>query len=136
MLTPLLFTHSAACAVEQATPNVTRTENGSALTGPVEVGVNETISIWCSARATIMLLGPETLRGLFWQDSNGTRVPVVKRGESSGLDVYADIVSNGTGTWKRVLRFNRAQPSSAGNYTCVAKYNHTLKSQSVRVTGR
>ena len=130
----MLFTHSATRAAEQATLNVTRSQNGSALTGPVEVGVNETISIWCSARATIV--GPKTLRGLFWQDSNGTRVPVVKRGESSDLDVYADIVSNGTETWKRVLRFNRAQPSSAGNYTCVAKYNHTLKSQSVRVTGR
>ena len=134
----MLFTHSATRAAEQATLNVTRSQNGSALTGPVEVGVNETISIWCSARATIV--GPKTLRGLFWQDSNGTRVPVVERGEPSDLDVYteryAGIVSNGTETWKRVLRFNRAQPSSAGNYTCVAKYNHTLKSQSVRVTGR
>ena len=134
----MLFIHSATRAAEQATLNVTRSQNGSALTGPVEVGVNETISIWCSARATIV--GLKTLRGPFWQDSNGTRVPVVERGESSDLDVYAEryagIVSNGTETWKRVLRFNRAQPSSAGNYTCVAKYNHTLKNQSVRVTGR
>ena len=44
---PLLFSHSATCAAELTTPNITRNLSGHALTGPVVVGVNETISIWC-----------------------------------------------------------------------------------------
>ena len=87
-----------------------------------------------------MFRGPQVLRGLFWRYSNGTRVPVVDRGEPSDLDVYAEryagILGAGTSTWRRVLHFTTAQPS-AGNYTCVAKYNHMLRNQSVevRVTG-
>ena len=42
---PLLFTHSS-CMVEPTTLNVTRSQFGPALTGPVVVGVNEMISIW------------------------------------------------------------------------------------------
>ena len=104
------------------------------------VGVNETISIWCSANATVMFMDRMELRGLYWQYSNGTRVPVVDRRESSDLDVYAEryagIAGAGTKTWRRVLHLTTAQPS-AGNYTCVAKYNQTLWNQSVevRVTG-
>ena len=138
---PLLFTHSATCAAEQTTPNVTRGLSGPVLTDPVVVGVNETISIWCSASTTIMFMGRKTLRGLFWRYSNGTRVPVVEMGGSIELDVYAEpyagMLSNSTETWRRALHFNRVQPSSAENYSCVADYmyNQTLKSQSVRVTG-
>ena len=87
------------------------------------------------------------LKDFFWQYSNGTRVPVVERGEPSDLDVYveryAGIEGNSTETtWRRILHFKRTQPSSAGNYTCVARYRakattYTLKSKSVevRVTG-
>ena len=87
-----------------------------------------------------MFMGRKTLRGLFWQYSNGTRVPVVDRGEPSDLDVYAEryagSVGVGTRTWRRCLHFKRAQPSSAGNYTCVANYNqHSSQSVEIRVTG-
>ena len=104
------------------------------------VGVNEMISIWCSASATVMFMGPKTLRDLFWQYSNGTRVPVVDRGESSDHDVYAERYSGsvgvGTRTWRRLLHFKRAQPSSAGNYTCVADYYQLFpQSVEIRVTG-
>ena len=43
------FSHSAMCVVELTRPNVTRRQSGLALTGPVVVGVNEMINIWCSA---------------------------------------------------------------------------------------
>ena len=138
----LLFTHSATCAIEPTTPNVTRTRFSPALTGPVFVGFNKTTSIWCSARATVVFMGRKTLRGLFWQYSNGTRLPVIDRGGSSDLDMYAEpytgrIVASAD-TWLRALNFKRTQPSSAGNYTCVADY-YQLFPQSVeieiRVTG-
>ena len=137
---PLLFAHSATCAIEPTTPNITRTEYSPALTGPALVGFNKTTSIWCSASATVMFMGPQTLRGLFWQYSNGTRVPVVDRGEPSDLDVYAerypDSLGVGTRTWRRRLHFKRAQPSSAGNYTCVADYYQNFpQSVEIRVTG-
>ena len=137
---PLLFAHSATRAIEPTTPNVTRTEYSPALTGQVAVGFNKTTSIWCSASATVMFRGRKTLRDLFWQYSNGTRVPVVERGEPSDLDVYAERHSGsvrvGTRTWRRLLHFKRAQPSSAGNYTCVANYNQNFpRSVEIRVTG-
>ena len=136
---PLLFTPSATCAIEP-TPNVTRTQYSPALTGPVFVGFNKTTSIWCSASATVLSMGPQTLRGLFWQYSNGTRAQVVDRGEPSDLDVYveryAGSVDVGARTWRRRLHFKRAQPSSAGNYTCVANYNQNFpRSVEIRVTG-
>ena len=136
----LLFSHSATCAIEPTTPNVTRTRHSPALTGPVFVGFNETTSIWCSASATVMFMGRKTLRDLFWQYSNGTRLPVVDRGEPSDHDVYAERYSGsvgvGTRTWRRRLHFKRAQPSSAGNYTCVANYNQKFpQSVEIRVTG-
>ena len=134
----LLFSHSATCAAEQTTPNITRSQPGPALTGPVVVGVNETISIWCSAKSTVMFTGHEVLLDLFWR-YRGTRLPAIDRWESTDLHVYEERygVSAGTVTWKRVLHFRRAQPPSAGHYTCVANYSQTLKSQSVevRITG-
>ena len=136
----LLLTHSATCAIEPTTPNVTRARYSPALTGPVFVGFNKTTSIWCSASATVVFMGRKTLRGLFWQYSNGTRLPVVERGEPSNLDVYAERYSGsvgvGTTTWRRLLHFKRAQPSSAGNYTCVANYNQNFpQNVEIRVTG-
>ena len=145
----VVCTHSATCAAEPTTPSVTRSQNGPALNGPVAVGVNETTSIWCRARTGVvfMLTKTVTLRGLFWQYSNNTRLPAVENGESSDFDVYAEpytgrIVTRAD-TWLRALHFRKAQPSSAGNYTCVADYYHRSStnyqnfSQSVeiRVTG-
>ena len=137
---PLLFSHSATCAIEPSTPNVTRTRYSPALTGSVAVGFNKTTSIWCSASATVMFMGRKTLRDLFWQYSNGTRLPVVERGVSSAHDVYAERYSGRVGvstrTWRRLLHFKRAQPSSVGNYTCVADYDQLFpQSVEIRVTG-
>ena len=136
----MLFSHSATCATEPTTPNVTRTQYSPVLTGPVFVGFNKTTSIWCSANATVVFMGHKTLRGLFWQYSNGTRLPVVERGEPSDHDVYAERYSGSVGagarTWRRRLHFNRTQPSSAGNYTCVADYYQLFpQSIAIRVTG-
>ena len=136
---PLLLSHSATRAAEPTPPSVTRSQNGPALTGLVVVGVNETISIWCRART---MRRPRQLRGLFWQYSNNTRLPTVENGESSDLDVYAEpytgrIVARAD-TWLRALHFRRAQPSSAGNYTCVAEYDHLFPQSveiEIRVTG-
>ena len=135
---PLLFSRSATRAAEPTPPSVTRSQNGPALNGPVVVGVNETTSIWCRARNR----RPRTLRDLFWQYSNNTRLPAVRNGESSDLDVYAEpytgrIVARAD-TWLRALHFRRTQPSSAGNYTCVADYyQHSPQSVAIeiRVTG-
>ena len=77
---------------------------------------------------------------------NGTRVPDVDIEEPSDLDVYAEryagIVGNASKTWIRILHFKSTQPSSAGNYTCVARYKVKAekylwknKSVEVRVTG-
>ena len=119
---PSDISHSATCAAEPAPPKIAIRQFGPALTGPVVVGVNETMSIWCRARTR----RPRTLRGLFWQYSNSTRLPIVGDGESSDLDVYAEPytgrVITSADTWLRALHFRRIQPSSAGNYTCVADY--------------
>ena len=45
---PLLFTHSATCAIEPTTPNVTRNMSGPALNGPVVFRANNVSSSWCS----------------------------------------------------------------------------------------
>ena len=37
-----------------------------------------------------MFMDRMELKGLYWQYSNGTRVPVVDRGEPSDLDVYVE----------------------------------------------
>ena len=140
---PLLFSHSATCAIDrEPTPNITRNLIGPALSRPVVFRANNASNIWCS----VILMHRRALSDFFWQYSNGTRVPDVDRGESSGLDVYSEryagIVGNASKTWIRILHFKRTQPSSAGNYTCVALYRakattYTLKSKSVevRVTG-
>ena len=137
----VVCTHSGTCAAEPATPIIARRQFGPALTGPVVVGVNETTSIWCRARNRVVFnMHTKKLRGLFWQFSNNTRLPIVENGESSDLDVFAEpytgrIVAR-TDTWLRALHFRRIQPSSAGNYTCVAYYNqHFSQSVEIRVTG-
>ena len=87
-----------------------------------------------------MSMGPKVLLDLFWRYSNDTRLPIVEGNVPSDLDVYveryAGIAGTGNITWRRVLHFNRTQPS-ARNYTCVANYSGKLTSQSVevRITG-
>ena len=136
---PLLFSHSATCAIDcELTPNITRNLSGPELNGPVAIRANNASSIWCSVICTRL----RVLSDFFWQYSNGTRVPDVDRGEPSDLDVYveryAGILGNRSETWIRILHFKRAQPSSAGNYTCVARYRvkeMTYMSVEVQVTG-
>ena len=136
---PLLF-HSATCAAEPTTPIIARRQFGPALTGPVVVSVNETISIWCRARNRVVFnMRNRTLRGLFWQYSNNTRLPIGEKGKPSYFDVYVEIYAEKkvarADTWLRALHFRGTQPSS-GNYTCVAKYNKNFpQSVEIRVTG-
>ena len=141
---PLLISHSATCAIDrEPTPNITRNLSGPALNGPVVFRANNASSIWCSA---IFMDRRVALSDFFWHYSNGTRVPDVDRGETSAQDVYSEryagIAGNSTETWIRILHFKRTQPSSAGNYTCVAGYRVKAmtykwknKSVEVRVTG-
>ena len=135
---PLLFSHSATCVIDcELTPNITRNLSGPALNGPVVFRANNASNIWCS----VICMRLRALSDFFWQYSNGTRVPVVDRGEPSDLDVYAEryagIIGNSSEIWRIILHFKRAQPSSAGNYTCVALYRQetTYSSVEVQVTG-
>ena len=101
------------------------------------VGANETISIWCHARTRVFTC-TRVLRGLVWQYSNNTWLPIVEKGKPSDFDVYAEpytgrIVARDD-TWLRALHFSRTQSSSAGNYTCVANYYQLeLLPQSVEI---
>ena len=138
---PLLFSHSATCAIDPncEPPNITRNLYGPALNGPVVIRANNASSIWCS----VICMRRRILSDFFWQYSNGTRVPDVDRGEPSDLNVYAERYAGIEGnssetTWRRILHFKRTQPSSAGNYTCVAGYRErktASASVEVRVTG-
>ena len=82
-------------------------------------------------------MGTNVLSALFWQYSNGTRLPAVDRGQSSGHDVYMERTTGGgndnTARWFRVLHFKTTPPSVAGNYTCVANYNQRYWNQSVEI---
>ena len=139
----LLFSHSATCAVDrEPTLNITRNLSGPTLNGPVVIRANNPSNIWCSA----IFMSSRTLKDFFWQYSNGTRLPVVDRGEPSDHDVYSEryagIASNSSETWIRILHFKSTQPSSAWNYACAARYREMMekylwknKSVEVRVTG-
>ena len=81
------------------------------------------------------------LRSLVWL-YNKTPLPAVNRGQSSDSDVYVERFASSSdqdnATWLRVLHFKRAQPSSAGNYTCIASYQgniHSFQSVDIRVSG-
>ena len=101
------------------------------------IAVNKANTIWCNARTDVMFMGANVLSALFWQYSNGTRLPAVDRGQSSGHDVYMERYAGGGsvnyGTWFRVLHFKTTPPSVAGNYTCVANYNQRYWNQSVEI---
>ena len=110
-----------------------------AITGPVMVGVNETVSIRCRA---INTGSPGTLQALSWRygDRDGIRViqPVVGAGETSDRDVYVEREAGHGRTpytllWQRLLHFKRIDPSSAGIYVCIASYGGVLWNQSMEM---
>ena len=140
---PLLYscTRSAISSAEPARPNITRHQFfTSALTGVVAIAVNKSNTIWCSARNRAM--GSRQLKSLRWLYSNKTRLPSVDRGQTSDHEVYMERYAGSSdqyyAVWRRVLHFKRAQPSSAGNYTCVAIYQGNMNSHQsveIRVSG-
>ena len=101
------------------------------------IGVNKANTIWCSAISSVRFMGSNVLSALFWQYSNGTLLPAVDRGQSSGNDVYMEryigSLNDNYATWFRVLHFKTTTPSVAGNYTCVANYNQRYWNQSVEI---
>ena len=116
-------------------PTIKSQRHGPTLTGPVVVGTNQTLSIWCLA---MNARSPGTLKRLIWKFPNKTNVPGISKGEASNSDVYMvnyagnasdDVYSS---TWIRVLKFNGIQQSAAGNYTCVA-HNSSTTFQSVEI---
>ena len=136
----LYFTPLAMC--EAAPGDITlflgdRITESIAITGPVVVGVNQTVSIWCRAENTAH---PGTLRAVNWRYSDGYRViqPVVEAGETSDHDVYVEREAGHGRTsytliWSRVLHFKRIHPSSAGIYVCVANYDGVFRNQSMEI---
>ena len=105
------------------------------------IGVNKSNTIWCTARNRVM--GSRKLKSLHWLFSNRTRVPAVNRGQSRDSNVYMERYAGTSDQdhdkWRRVLHFKRAQPSSAGNYTCVANYKGNINSHQsveIRVSGK
>ena len=101
------------------------------------IAISKPNSIWCGATTNIWFMGTNQLSALFWQYSNGTHLPAVDRGQSSGHDVYMERYAGGGSinyaAWYRVLHFKTTPPSVAGNYTCVANYNQRYWNQSVEI---
>ena len=132
-----LCTPSATCLAEPRRPNITRDGSGSGITGSMAIALNKANTIWCSARAGVRFMGRNVLSALFWQYSNGTRLPAVDRGQSSGHDVYMEryygSLNDNSARWFRALHFKTTPPSVAGNYTCVANYNQRYWNQSVEI---
>ena len=120
---------SASDAIEPSDPTISRTQNGSALTGPVMLGVNQNVSIWCRANNTNM-----RLIGFNWRYANDTRIPKADSGDH--VHVYRESVGNrnsNTFMWWTVLHFRNIQPFYKGVYNCVANYNNHFKNQSLDV---
>ena len=133
-----LYTPSVTCLGEPRRPNITRDGSGPGITGAMAIGVNMENAIRCTARARIEFMGTNVLSDLFWQYSNGTRLPAVDTGQSSGHDLYVEGYSVGgsinSARWFRVLHFKTTTPSVVGNYTCVANYNRRYNwNQSVEI---
>ena len=101
------------------------------ITGPVVVGINETVSIRCRANNTD---SPGTLRGLYWRFNNDSRIqPVFEKGAVPDHDVYVERDTGQSGTLFRVLHFKRIHPSTAGIYVCVANYGGVLRNQRMEI---
>ena len=136
----LHFTPLAMC--EAAAGDITlfvgaRTSESITITGPVVVGVNQTVSIRCRAENTGR---PGTLKAQNWRYSDGNRVikPIVGVGKTSDRDVYVERVAGRGRTpytlnWQRVLHFKRIHLSFAGIYVCVANYGGVLWNQSMEI---
>ena len=128
---------SATCLAEPRRANITRDGSGPGITGSMAIAVNKANTISCIARADVRFMGSNQLSALFWQYSNGTRLPAVDRGQSSGHDVYMEryrgSLNDNSATWYRVLHFKTTPPSVAGNYTCVANYNQRFWNRSVEI---
>ena len=128
--------NATADTIEPTTLEITSHQNGSALTGPLVVGTNQTLSIWCAAVNTDT---PGTLQGLHWRSANNSLVPGVNTEETSSNDVYmVRLTGNSsdikyTSKWIRVLSFKRVQLSSAGIYKCVANYGGVFKYQGIEI---
>ena len=131
------YTPSATCLAQPTRPNITRDRSAYAITASMTIAFNKTNTIWCSARSNVMFMGTNQLSALFWQYSNGTHLPAVDRGQSSGHDVYMErYLGSGSinyRTWHRALHFKTTPPSVAGNYTCAANYNQKYWNQSVEI---
>ena len=132
-----LFTPSVTCLAEPTRPNITRDGSGPGITDSMAIGVSKKNTVSCRARADVRFKGLNRLSALFWQYSNGTLLPAVGRGQSSGYDVYMEryfgSLNDNTATWYRILHFKTTPPSVAGNYTCVANYNQRYWNQSVEI---
>ena len=130
-----LYTPAATCLAQLTRPIITRDRAGSAITGSMAIGANKANTVWCWGREKVM--DTNTLSALFWQYSNGTRLPAVDRGQSSGHDVYMEryygSLNDNSARWFRALHFKTTPPSVAGNYTCVANYNQRYWNQSMEI---
>ena len=128
----VLFTPSATCLAQPI-----RDGSGPGITASMAIAVNRTNTIYCNAKSSVEFMGSNQLSALFWQYSNGTLLPAVDRGQSSGHDVYmeryAGSVNDNRATWFRALRFKTTPPSVAGNYTCIANYNQRYWNQIVEI---
>ena len=87
-------------------------------------------------------MGLKKLRQLLWVDNSEVALPAVDRGQSSDHDVYMERYAGShrvdNATWRRVLHFKGAQPSFAGNYTCIASYNgyiYSYQTVDIQVSG-
>ena len=125
---------SVTCEAVPGSPTLSRgvTIIGSTpITGPVVVGVNQTVTIRCRAENTDKT---GTLMALYWQFNNDSHIePVVGKEKMSDHDVYVERDTGQSGTLFRLLHFKRIQPSSAGIYVCVANYDGVLWSQSIEI---
>ena len=118
-------------------PDISSTENGPAVFGPLVYGVNKVVRIWCRATNTASN-SPNKLQSLFWRDNYGSRVYFQNHSDNSNPDVYSEAIDgtdegNYTPTWIRVLHINRIQLSYAGVYTCTANYNRVFLNATVEV---
>ena len=135
MLTPCVaFTSSATCEAVPGNPTLSRGTviiGSTAITGPVVVDVNQTVTIRCRAENTDET---GTLKALYWRFNNGSRIqPVVGKGVVPDYDVYVQRNTGQSGTLFRVLHFKRIHPSSAGIYVCIANYGGVQRNQSMEI---
>ena len=130
------FTPSVKRATQPSIPIISRTQNCSECSGPIEFDVNLTVRIWCRAEND-NANGSRKLQALFWRDNNSSRVYSRGNLNNSYPDVYSERidgkVGNYTRTWIRALHFIGTQPFYTGDYECIANYNGEFKNATVTV---